>query len=341
VSSRRTLIQANERQPYDHHVNLRWAIAKSVVMLGAIVGAAVPTLPTPASASVPVLPTAFGSGVYAGPAQVPAAASFGQWRGKPVDFAVDYLDKTSWNNIEKPMWWVQRWSASRTPLVLGVPMLLNDTSTTIQRGANGEYDNHFRELARTLVQYGYGSTVLRIGWEMNGDWYRWSAKRDPAAWRIYYRRIVNAMRSVTGQSFRFDWTMNLGPSAMPAMNAYPGDGYVDYIGIDVYDWKWNAPLAAPAQRWAWIKAQPYGLDWFTSFAWSHRKPMTVPEWGLARRSEMQNGGGGDDPLFIRNMLSWMKQHGVLYESYFNTQTHSISNSVYPNAARVYQSLINQ
>jgi hypothetical protein len=174
---------------------------------------------------------------------------------------------------------------------------------------------------------------------MNGDWYRWSAAKDPASWRAYYRRIVLAMRSVPGQSFRFDWTMNLGSSAIPAAYAYPGDAYVDYIGIDVYDWKWGDPTATPAQRWAWVKTQPYGLDWVSAFANIHHKQLTVPEWGLARRQVMSNGGGGDDPLFVRNLIAWAKTEGVKYEAYFNTLDHSISNGQFPNAARTYRALM--
>ena len=284
------------------------------------------------SAAITVLPAPSGSGAYVGAAQTSLIASFSGWRGRSTDFATDYLATDDWSKIEYPTWWLQRWSTTSTPLVLGVPMLVNDPATTLQRGAAGEYDGHFRQLARTLVQYGYGNAALRVGWEMNGDWYRWSATTDPDAWFAYYRRIVLAMRSVAGQSFRFDWNVNLGSSAMPATRAYPGDAYVDYVGIDVYDWKWGAPLATPAERWDWITSQQYGLDWVSAFATAHRKQLTVPEWGLAQKAQMHNGGGGDDPLFVRNLLAWTKGEGVKYESYFDTDSHSISNGQFPNAA---------
>jgi hypothetical protein len=131
------------------------------------------------STAITVLPAPSGSGAYVGAAQTSLMASFSEWRGRPTDFATDYLATDDWSKIEYPTWWLQRWSTTSTPLVLGVPMLVNDPATTLQRGATGEYDGHFRQLARTLVQYGYGNAALRVGWEMNGDWYRWSATTDP------------------------------------------------------------------------------------------------------------------------------------------------------------------
>lgn len=280
------------------------------------------------------IPTPSGSGAYVGAGAPRALAAFGRWRGRPAGFADDFLPSQSWSALDRPTWELGRWRAARTPLMIAVPMLIDGSSTTLRAGARGAYDRHFRTLARTLVRYRYGSAALRVGWEMNGTWYRWSAFRHPSAWVTYYRRIVTVMRSVPGQSFRFDWDLNLGSAAVQPARIYPGNAYVDYIGVDAYDWYWRHPAITPAARWSWIARQPHGLNWVASFAAAHRKPITVPEWALASRGAVRSGGG-DDRYYIIAMLRWIRTHHVAYASYFNRKDHTISGGAYPSAAAAY------
>lgn len=280
-----------------------------------------------------------GSGAYVGSSDPSALAAFGTWRSRPVDFAIDYLDRRSWSDIERPSWWLQSWSKARTRLVLGVPMLTDDGSTNLQAGARGEYDHSFVALARAMVSYGQESAFLRIGWEMNGDWYRWSAGSDPAAWRAYYRRIVSAMRSVAGQKFRLTWSINLGASNMPAELAYPGNDIVDHIGVDAYDDDWGAGNATATDRWQYLLKQDHGLNWAVAFAKAHGKRLAIPEWGLDVAQTDNRGGGGDDPYYIQQMLAWATANKVLYEAYYNSGVGMLSQGAFPNAASRYRQLV--
>jgi hypothetical protein len=293
-----------------------------------VTAAAVP----PAAALVHGAPR--GSSAYVGAAAPAAAKLFGKWRGAPVTFADDCLSTASWHEIAAPDWWLQRWHAGGLPLVLGVPMLPDNRSATIHKGALGKYNRYFRELALDLVRNGDAHASLRLGWEMTGGWYRWSAQPNPAAWISYYRKIVTTMRAVRGAHFSFDWNPNLGDSGMAAAAAYPGNKYVDIIGMDVYDWKWSDPGASPATRWSWILSQPSGMNWLSNFAAAHHKPVALPEWALAARRTNAHGGGGDDPYFIRHLLGWARSHHAVYEAYFNNGTDALSN--YPRAARAYR-----
>jgi hypothetical protein len=293
--------------------------------------------PVPASA-VTQLPRPSGSGAYVGPGAPKALVAFGSWRGRKADFAMDYLSMRSWSEFERP-WLVSQWKSTGTPVVLAVPMLMNDVSTTLGAGAAGSYDQHFRNLAQYLVANGYGNASLRIGWEFNGSWERWSAVKNPQGWVTYWRRIVKVMRSAPGQSFTFDWNLNGGSASVAPESVYPGDAYVDYIGTDAYDWRWASPGYTPQARWSWIVNQKYGLAWVANFAKLHGKRVTVPEWGLAPRWEMQNGGGGDDPYYISSMMSWQRANHVAYQSYFNWQNNIINTGRYPYGAAKYKSII--
>jgi hypothetical protein len=318
------------------NVVLRHALAPGAVV---VVAGAAPFLTPSSAGAVTVKPGPWGSGAYAGAGASGTLASFGTWRGKTVAFASDYLPQDSWASLEFPTWLLSKWSGAGKALVLGVPMLPNVSGTSIPRGAAGAYDSHFKKLASTLVSYGYANASLRIGWEMNGTWYRWSAKPNPTAWKTYYRRIVTAMRSVPGQHFAFDWNMNLGSSSMPADQAYPGDAYVTYVGVDAYDWKWGDSSVTPQNRWKWILSQSYGLNWVAQFARAHGKRVTVPEWGLSSKSVMRGGGSGDDPYYVTSMISWVKAKGGAYEAYFNVNDSRIDNGRFPKGAGAYKTAV--
>ncbi|MGN6472019.1 MAG: glycoside hydrolase family 26 protein [Mycobacteriales bacterium] len=314
------------------------AVVVAVVVLGALGGllgwklqggkrqAAVPPPP-------PAVRTAPASGVYIAPGDPVQTVEFGHWRKVPVDFAADYLPSTTWQDISSPLWLFRDWQGSGYPLMLGVPMLPDSGQASVADGAKGNYDSYFRTLAKNLVRFGAANAALRIGWEMNGAWYRWSAVGDPPAWIDFYRHIVKAMRSVSGAHFTFIWNPNTGTRSMDAEAAYPGDAYVDQIGMDLYDWEWNTPDATPQSRWTWIETHTNGLDWLASFAAAHHKPISLPEWGLALPQDNTNGGGGDDPYFVSHLLEWMATHNVASEAYFDNSTHRLRN--FPNAAREY------
>lgn len=283
--------------------------------------------------SPPAQRSAPASGVYVGPGDAVAVVNFGRWRKVSAAFAVDYIPATDWQAISAPTWLLGQWEGSGLPLVLAVPMLPDHGSATIAEGAQGKYDHYFRTLAQHLLRYDAASASLRIGWEMNGGWYSWSAAHDPATWIAYYRRIVSVMRSVPGTRFNFVWNPNVGSPSLDPAAAYPGDAFVDEIGMDVYDWRWNAPWANPQSRWEWLVNEPGGLSWLAAFGAEHNKPISLPEWSLALPEENTNGGGGDDPYFVRELLDWASTHGVVSEAYFDYDTHRLAN--FPTAEREY------
>jgi hypothetical protein len=250
---------------------------------------------------------------------IPAIREFEQWLGRPMDLVLDFLEKTGWDGMVRMSDWMTGcWSQTRYGLVVSVPMLVDEPGVSLQRGAAGAYDDQFRRLAITLVAKNYGNAILRLGWEFNGDWYRWSAREDPRAFAAFWRRIVLAMRGVPGGSrFRFDWNPSLGDG--PTEAAWPGDDVVDVVGLDVYNQAWPR-TDDPERRWRMLMEHRNGLRWHRDFAAAHRKPRSFAEWGTGTRPD--GHGGGDDPLFVRNMLAWMRESGgggtpVEYMCYWN------------------------
>jgi Glycosyl hydrolase family 26 len=258
-------------------------------------------------------------GVYRGSANPSGVGAFGAWVGRRPGVAVDFLAKGSWSEISGAEWWADGWAGSGYRVVFSVP-LLPDSGGSLAEGAQGAFDGHFRRLAEVLVEGGQGDAILRLGWEMNGDWYRWSIKGGEDAFAAYWRRVVDVMRSVS-PAFRFDFTVSMGGSVVdgerldPAA-AYPGDDYVDFIGMDVYD-----------QGLDWGLTAPFGLEWHRDFAREHGKPMTIPEWGLK---------GRDDPEFVERMHDWIERNPVAYHAYFDFEEHELAR--YPRASERFREL---
>jgi Glycosyl hydrolase family 26 len=96
----------------------------------------------------------------------------------------------------------------------------------------GTYDDYIRTSARAAVRYGR-PVFVRFAHEMNGDWYPWGRSRDyVAAWR----HVVSLFRAEGASNVRWVWAPNVDDGELPFEAYYPGDGWVDWVGLDGYAW---------------------------------------------------------------------------------------------------------
>jgi len=287
-----------------------------------------------------------------------------QWLGRRLDLIMEFTPNDTWDHLvgAKPglglEWFLGIWEPSyRNRIVISLSMLPGDGSGNLVEGAEGKYDEHFRIVARKFVKAGFGNNTIRLGWEFNGGWFKWTATKNPEAWRKYWIRIVTAMRGVEGAKFKFNWCGSVLPGGMNPADAYPGDEYVDEVGCDIYDQSWHPnayPYKPGEEGWkttwrrdnAWkslVEWGDYNLNWWAAFAAKHGKPMTIPEWGLAGRKD--GHGGLDNPLFIQRMHVWMTNptNHVAWHSYFEEDNDEIRSRLfdspqYPEAAAEYKKL---
>ena len=287
-------------------------------------------------------------GVYAGAGSPTGVAAFESKLGRDVSVVHDTLARENWGTLTDVRWWLDQWATSKYAgrVIYTVPML-PDSGGSLAEGASGAFNDQFRLLALKLVAGGQGGATLRIGPEFNGNWFRWNilVPNGAADFAAYWRQIVNTMRAVPGAHFKFDWCPNDGSSyangqPVDAAAAWPGDAYVDYVGLDVYDQSWSPNRADPAARWNEFLTQPNGLRWHRDFAAAHGKPMTFPEWGLANRTD--GYGGGDTPYFIEQMYEWIRTNNVAYHMYFeyadSNADYKIFAGTMPNSARRFVEL---
>ncbi|MGP3971761.1 glycoside hydrolase family 26 protein [Streptomyces sp. 6N223] len=266
---------------------------------------------------------AVGAFLGSGPEGTQQAAHLERWLGGDAEITVGhtYLPGDLWSNIEGRPAFLRPWAEWRRAaadrlFVLNVPMLErneaalpdHEVAALLADGAEGRFDDHFRTLARRLVDLGLRDTVIVLGWEMNGSTYSHRCAPDPAAWRAYWRRVVETMRAVDGQEFRFDFAPSRGRDAIGWDECYPGDDVVDIIGLDTYD----QPAGSSFEEHV---SQPYGLRDHVEFAAAHGKPVSFPEWGLFRN--------GDNPEYVRRMLEWIDEHRPVYHTISDYCPHGV------------------
>jgi hypothetical protein len=278
-------------------------------------------------------------GVYAGEADPAGVATLAATTGTHPTYATDYLAKGGgWAAMDGAAN-IKAWSSTPYRLAIGVPILPG--VGTLAQGATGAYNQYFATLGRNLVSDNEANAILRLGWEFNGNWFRWSVANatDAANFVAFWRQIVTTMRAVPGEKFKFLWNPNA-PSPTPYTpdQAYPGNAYVDYVGTDVYDNFWGTPFT-PSAAWAHQLIQQWGLEWLATFAAEHNEPIAIPEWSDEYRTD--GHGLGDDPTFIDNMANWFVDNDVAFANVWcydssSTYRNNLLDGTFPKALAMFK-----
>lgn len=328
------------------------------------------------AAAVTTLP--YKIGVYRSAQDPYAIYSYENWLGRRMDLILDTIPsdspgsiETSFNNYVNGDWnfFASQWSSNKSRVVVTMPMLpvqgnysgpslgSSGASTALANGAAGAYDSYWITLRQNMLAAGWTDNIIRLGWEMNGNWYNWSSVFNPTAWKTYFQRIVTILRNDPNSHFKFCFNPTCGFVMMDADTVYPGNSYIDYIGLDVYDTDFNGQypisasdspatkLAKRTQVWSFnIINDPHGLPFWKNFAATNSKPFGVFEWGCMPGENGVDHGGGDNTYFVQQMHDYVLANGVsalMYfdlsglESLFNTPTLP---TAFPNAAALYQTL---
>jgi len=105
--------------------------------------------------------------------------------------------------------------------------------------AAGVYDAYIDRSAAAAAAWGK-PLFVRFGHEMNGAWYPWgrgSNGNTPSLYKAAWRHIVRAFRSAGAHNVNWVWGPNQNFSGrFPFRQYYPGDGWVDWVGLDGFNW---------------------------------------------------------------------------------------------------------
>ncbi len=138
--------------------------------------------------------------------------------------------------------------------------------------ASGAQDAYLRAQADAVKQFDR-PVFVRPDWEMNSDWYpEWNAPQvPPSAYIAAWRHVYEVFQAEGAVNAAFVWCVNTwpGPNATDVSAWYPGDSYVDWVGVDGY------PQSAPTD---FLMNSPDGLNPLADFAAAHDKPLMLAEW---------------------------------------------------------------
>jgi hypothetical protein len=121
-----------------------------------------------------------------------------------------------------------------------IPSSLNEPNFQLGDVIAGTYDSYIRKFAEEARDWGH-PFFLRFNWEMNGTWFPWSegvngnqSGEYVAAWR----HVHDIFTSVGATNATWVWCPNIDPAGkfQDLASLYPGGEYVDWTGLDGYNW---------------------------------------------------------------------------------------------------------
>lgn len=134
----------------------------------------------------------------------------------------------------------------------------NDKKSHLQEIETGQKDDLIRQEGDMLKEFTAGpdgksgtdddrQVYLRLGHEMNGDWYSWGAndQNSPNDYVSAFQHVHQQFDQVGGldkSHLQYMWIpMSMGGNGIasssnkPGKDYYPGDDYVDWVGVDAYN----------------------------------------------------------------------------------------------------------
>ncbi|MHB8858939.1 MAG: Ig-like domain-containing protein [Thermoleophilia bacterium] len=159
----------------------------------------------------------------------------------------------------------------------------------------GNFDNDIRRWARQLKDFGY-PVYFRPMCEMNGNWVTWSGTANGNSPQDYipaWRHVHDIFVQEGATNVKWVWSPNRDGSTADAQATfdtyYPGDNYVDYVGIDGYNWGTMYNTPEWTSNWQSFE-QVIGPSYDVAVA-NTSKPVVISETATTEvGGNSQNGG---------------------------------------------------
>jgi beta-mannanase len=173
-------------------------------------------------------------------------------------------------------------------------------STTNAAVASGADDSYIQGFAQAVSSAG-NQIIISYGQEMNGNWYNWGTygpgNSNPADYVAAYRHVWEIFQQKNVHNVTWLWDPNISyAGSTPLKSAYPGDAYVDWVGLDGY-------FAHPADTFSSLFGPSIAeLRAFTS------KPLLIAETGVT---------GAAGPGQIAGLFAGARLAGAIGIVYFD------------------------
>ncbi|MBA3387977.1 MAG: Ig-like domain-containing protein [Rubrobacter sp.] len=189
---------------------------------------------------------------------------------------------------------------------------------TLQEIIGGAHDAYIDEVARRIRDVGK-RVLIRFAHEMNGAWpWPWN-NRPPEEYIAAWRHVVDRFRAQGATNAEWLWSPNIESfTAKPFSPWYPGDEYVDWTGLDAYNWgeihnKWSE----------FNQLFQYSIGVLTTLS---PRGIIIAETGCHSRGP---NGTEDKGQWYTNMATTLKQNYPNLLGLVNT--HTVSTIATPDA----------
>ncbi len=184
--------------------------------------------------------------------------------GAPANMSlIKDLEKKTGKKFTQIMWY-QDWSMpfnanlcdkvvkhGAVPHIVWEPWLWNDKEKIkLDNIIAGEWDDHITSWAKDIKNWGK-PIFIRWGHEFNIEGYPWGTVnngRNPKKYIQAYKHVHDIFNSEGATNARWVWCPMRESWPQDKWNdmnlAYPGDDYVDWIGIDGYNWGTSQPWSS-------------------------------------------------------------------------------------------------
>lgn len=220
------------------------------------------------------------------------------------------------------------WRNGNVPLLTWEPFLKGETPANIEAQiAAGAYDAYVREWGirlKTFLQgpdgvFGSGDDrriYLRLAHEMNGNWYPWSAaagQTTPTDYVAMWRRVHGLVDGLGIGPAHVQWVWSVnhtdnGP--FTAEQYFPGDAWLDWIGIDGYNW-------GASQVWStWATPEATFGPMKTRLRALSAKPLAIAETASTSRTTA-GSNIAQKSAWVSSLFSWATANGAGMLCWFN------------------------
>ncbi|HEY5833166.1 glycoside hydrolase family 26 protein [Streptomyces sp.] len=184
----------------------------------------------------------FGIAAPEAPWRSSVLAGIGRDAGGPVPNMVQYF--VNWNRNFDPGAVRSAYAQHALPVITWEPWEGGAKGTKQPAYAlgtiiDGSHDAYITAFARAVATNRW-PVALRFGHEMNGHWYPWAERggvNSPGEFTAAWKHVHGIFRRAGANNVIWVWAPNIlrGADPVDLASLYPGDAYVDWIGLSAYD----------------------------------------------------------------------------------------------------------
>ena len=169
----------------------------------------------------------------------------------------------------------------QTPMISLEPVDANGNDISLARIAAGEYDSYIHAAA-TVAKEWNRRLLIRFAYEMNlspGAGIPWGGGQGAAAgnsaadYVAAWRHVVEIFRADGATDAEWVWAPNVDDGGIPFTQYFPGDAWVDEVGLDGYNW--GSAFSSSGHSWLSL-GETFGSSYATLTQLSS-KPVMITE----------------------------------------------------------------